>query len=478
MKNREKIESLTSSDLQPERKRQRQCSNVDVDNALFMWFKQARAINATVSGPVMQTKAELIAAELGVVDFKASSGWLTRFKRRHGIVYKSVCGEAASVDETVVSDWQGTVLSGLLQNYAPRDIFNADETGVFFRSLPDKTHALKGEKCTGGKQSKDRLTVLVAANMDGSEKLPLLVIGKSAKPLCFSNVKSLPVDYRANRKAWMTSSIFEDWLRKLDRKFLLQGRSILMIVDNCPAHPAINGLSSIKLEFLPPNTTSHTQPCDQGIIHSFKRHYRGKVVMRLLSYINDTESATSATASNFYISVLDALYFMRWAWDRVSTETVANCFRHAGFVDPSQDNTDTNSVANDPGESAIEDLLERLQETTAVTVTAEEYVSFDTEVETTAEMSVTEIVKSMSGSGTTDPESAEEDDCECETTQVRHVSTREAKDALKTLVQYAQQHEQGEKLFTMLMSAEDAMDKLACQAKKQTSIKDFFKKKL
>ena len=41
VKNREKIESLTSSDLQPERKRQRQCSNVDVDNALFMWFKQA-----------------------------------------------------------------------------------------------------------------------------------------------------------------------------------------------------------------------------------------------------------------------------------------------------------------------------------------------------------------------------------------------------------------------------------------------------
>ena len=74
VKNREKIESLTSSDLQPERKRQRQCSNVDVDNALFMWFKQARGINATVSGPVMQTKAELIAAEL----------WLTSRPRRDG----------------------------------------------------------------------------------------------------------------------------------------------------------------------------------------------------------------------------------------------------------------------------------------------------------------------------------------------------------------------------------------------------------
>ena len=42
----------------------------------------------------------------------------------------------------------------------------------FFCSLPDKTHAFKGEKCTGGKQAKDRLTVLVAANMDGSENEP------------------------------------------------------------------------------------------------------------------------------------------------------------------------------------------------------------------------------------------------------------------------------------------------------------------
>ena len=80
-----------------------------------------------------------------------------------------------------------------------------------------------------------------------------------------------------------------------------------------------------------------------------------------------------------------------------------------------------------------------------MTVTTEEYVSFDTEVETTAEMSVSEIVKSMSG--TTDPESAEEDDNEI--TQVPQVLTREAKDALKTLVQYAQQHEQGEKLFSI-----------------------------
>ncbi|GFO01222.1 tigger transposable element-derived protein 4 [Plakobranchus ocellatus] len=91
---------------------QRQCGSADVDSALFKWFKQAQSINAPISGPIMQTQAELIAAKLGEVDFNASSGWLDRFERRHGIVYKTVCGEAASVDQTVDSDWQNTVLSG------------------------------------------------------------------------------------------------------------------------------------------------------------------------------------------------------------------------------------------------------------------------------------------------------------------------------------------------------------------------------
>ena len=44
--------------------------------------------------------------------------------------------------------------------------------------------------------------------MSGTEKLPLLVIGKSAKPRCFKNNKP-PVAYKANQKAWMTGIIFD-----------------------------------------------------------------------------------------------------------------------------------------------------------------------------------------------------------------------------------------------------------------------------
>src|SRR5699024_11532775 len=60
--------------------------------------------------------------------------------------------------------------------------------------------------CSGGKLSKERVTVLVIVNMTGSIKKKLLVIGKSKKPRCFRNVKRLPVIYESNKKAWMTRS--------------------------------------------------------------------------------------------------------------------------------------------------------------------------------------------------------------------------------------------------------------------------------
>lgn len=79
-------------------------------------------------------------------------------------------------------------LPNILKDYEPDDIFNADETGLFFKCLPNKTFAFKKEKCYGGKLSKERITVMVCANSTGTNKLKLLVIGKPRKPRCFKNI--------------------------------------------------------------------------------------------------------------------------------------------------------------------------------------------------------------------------------------------------------------------------------------------------
>ena len=66
------------------------------------------------------------------------------------------------------------------------------------------------------KKSKDRLTVLLCTNADGSEKLMPVVSGKSQNPGCIKNIKSLPVTYLANRKEWMSDEIFIEWFKKMD----------------------------------------------------------------------------------------------------------------------------------------------------------------------------------------------------------------------------------------------------------------------
>ena len=91
---------------------------------------------------------------------------------------KKLSGEEKSVSEEDVEPWLSSTLPDLLKKYKPEDIYNADETGLFYKLQPDCTLAFKGEKCSGGKKSKDRLTVLVCASMAG-EKVPMLVIGKS-----------------------------------------------------------------------------------------------------------------------------------------------------------------------------------------------------------------------------------------------------------------------------------------------------------
>ncbi|XP_033124697.1 tigger transposable element-derived protein 4-like [Anneissia japonica] len=187
---------------------------------------------------MLLTKANYFANELGhEADVKMS--WISRFKVRYCIGKIQKAGETAGVNMQSVNEWTEGKLKDILNRYEASDIYNADETGLFWQMLPEKSLGFIGKEYHGGKQAKTRITVLVAANMDGSDKLPLFVIGKSKNPRAYKNVKKLPVKYTNNKKAWMTGVLFESWLNKLNSKRRLSGRKIAMVVDNCTAHPQV-----------------------------------------------------------------------------------------------------------------------------------------------------------------------------------------------------------------------------------------------
>lgn len=130
---------------------------------------------------------------------------------------------------------------------------------------PDR--GLADKRNPGVKGKKVRLTYAFAANADGSEKLPAFVIGKAKKPRAFRNKtgSQLGFYYRNNAKAWMTASLYQEWLEQWDQELGLKNRKILLLQDNFSGHIVPDGLRNIRVENFEPNLTAHVQPMDQGI---------------------------------------------------------------------------------------------------------------------------------------------------------------------------------------------------------------------
>ncbi|XP_065645611.1 tigger transposable element-derived protein 4-like [Hydra vulgaris] len=122
----------------------------------------------------------------------------------------------------------------------------------------------------------------------------------------------------------MTGDLFTEWVMKLDSFFRAQDRKVALLVNNCSAHPHIEGLSNINLIFSPPNTSSVLQPMDQGVIRSLKAHYRHKIVRLCIKAVDNNEPMPK-------ISILQGMKDFVSSWNAVSKETVINCFKKAGI---------------------------------------------------------------------------------------------------------------------------------------------------
>ncbi|KAI0992467.1 hypothetical protein K3495_g15718, partial [Podosphaera aphanis] len=134
----------------------------------------------------------------------------------------------------------------------------------------------------------------------------------------------------SNKKAWMTRELFQEWLLKFNEKIKKEQRHVLLLLDNAPSHIS-NGIeiANVKIQFLPPNTTSRIQLMDAGIISAFKRHYRNLHLQGALDKVDQG-------LDNFY--KFDQLTAMKWSlvvWKEISTQTISSCFTHTGLSEES-----------------------------------------------------------------------------------------------------------------------------------------------
>ena len=209
---------------------------------------------------------------------------------------------------------------------------------LYFIRMP-LDRGLMDKPSSGLKGNKKRLTYAFTANADGSEKLPAFIIGKAARPRAFNKKtgKQLGFYYRNNAKAWMTSVLYQEFLRDWDSQLRAQDRHILLFQDNFSGHIVPDGLTNISVENFKPNLTSHVQPNDAGIIRCFKDHYRCKFIARAIDWYDN-----EIDPSKIYdLDQLEAMRLADLAWNQVDTTTIRNCWRKSGILPKNHNTSET-----------------------------------------------------------------------------------------------------------------------------------------
>lgn len=323
----------------------------DVDNAVYMWYQQKCSAGVPVRGVELQAAAERFAQCFGRTEFKASTGWLFRFRNRHAIGNRKVCAEQvlSSASENVESFRQKLSMLIKEEKLCLAQLYSGDETDLFWKSMPENTQASRKDICLPGRKiNKEQLSALLCANADGTHKLKSIIIGKSKLPKSVKeDTCTLPVIYKPSKDVWFTRELFSEWffqnfvpeVRHFQLnvlRFQEEDVRALLLLDSSPVHPSTELLTSedgrIKCMFFPHNTSTLIQPMNQGVILSCKRLYRWKQLEESLVIFeesDDEQEKREKVVSKIKVYSLKRAVF-NWAksWDEVKQITIANAWEN------------------------------------------------------------------------------------------------------------------------------------------------------
>lgn len=114
-------------------------------------------------------------------------------------------------------------------------------------------------------------------------------------------------------------------MKGLDRRMRSEKRNIALTLDNFAGHMFAYKPTNVEMVYFEPNLTSFVQPLDGGIIRCFKAHYRNQYCQRAL----DLDEAGERDI--YKIHLLQGMLMATKAWERVTPDTIWNCWNHTGI---------------------------------------------------------------------------------------------------------------------------------------------------
>lgn len=272
---------------------------------------------------------------------KFSQNWGIKQAKENGWKSRTLHGEAASVDVDKATPEIDRICT-LIAEYDLDHVYNMDETGLFYKCLPNRSYVKKEDykHARGYKlmKAKNRTTVYVCTNASGTDKVPLSIIGTAKTPRCFVG-RTKKLQYFNQKKAWSDRKTFHKWwnffLRHIRRRTT---KKVLLILDNCGPHgdELIDPRGQVTVIFLPPNCTSMFQPMDAGVIAMLKKNYRYILLHKMLETYDERlmlreqskgmQSGTMGLSEGHPPHLRDVMDILHQVWEDIDPAAVNNCW--------------------------------------------------------------------------------------------------------------------------------------------------------
>lgn len=314
-----------------------------MEKVLIEWIDDQNSKSIEIDGTIIRKEAkrlyDLYKSEIEatedpksekVTTFVASKGWYEKFKKRvtlynatpeePAVIYldqinnavsnaeieavnlfadnlkmKAEEGEATHLDYHEADKFTSQLKKIFdLKNYTPDQVFNAAETGLFWKKMPKQTFLSQEEdNMPGSKFSNDKLNLLLCANASGNCMVKPMVVYRTLNPAALrrKNRYQLPVFWRVNPRTKITEDEFLDWFHSCfipEVKVYMATKNIpfrvLLILDTKLCHPLKlqDEDPNVKVVFLPEYTAQIIQPLDQGLIGLFRAIYTLRVFTRIV----------------------------------------------------------------------------------------------------------------------------------------------------------------------------------------------------
>ena len=163
-----------------------------IDSELHKFVTFARRLILPVTRQRMQERAMMIASTNDITDVNGSNGYTDRFIRRNNI-HRSVRLHGCGGSALPRNHEERSEISSIASAYPLLTIYNMDESGLFYRLRPrmsylslEEIHATVWG--TELQRHKNRISIVLYVNGDGSHTASVWYIGHPADPKFFGIV--------------------------------------------------------------------------------------------------------------------------------------------------------------------------------------------------------------------------------------------------------------------------------------------------